>query len=103
MIIPVIGQRILILGHAELHLLLGYDSLTKFARLPTLPLAQPSFETVALHSAVGATVFLAEPSEKLAVADEACPQDLLVSCFQGLVPCFSVVPVPPTIPICWYK
>src|SRR5205809_3565529 len=99
----VIVHRILSLGQAELDQLLGYDSLTKFARLPTLPLAQPSFETIAFHSAVGAAVFLAEPSEKLAVADEACPQYLLVSCFQGLVPCFSVVPVPPTIPICWYK
>src|SRR5207249_9771994 len=69
-----IVHRILSLGQAELHQLLGDDSLTKFARLPTLPLAQPSFETIALHSAVGATVFLAEPSEKLAVTDEACPQ-----------------------------
>src|SRR5881398_129230 len=40
----VIVHRILSLGQAELHQLLGYDSLTKFARLPTLPLAQPSFE-----------------------------------------------------------
>src|SRR5438309_4398203 len=58
------------------------SSFLEIPGLSALPFAQPRFETVALHPAVGAAVFFAEPSEECALADEACLENFLVGCFQ---------------------
>src|SRR5207245_9556782 len=52
------------------------------SRLSALTFPIPGLEPVAFHSAVGAAVFFAEPSEECALADEACLENFLVGCFQ---------------------
>ena len=64
-----IVHRILSFSESKFSELLGDDSFLEVSNLPTLAFAEAGFETVALHPAVGAAVFFAEPSEECAFAD----------------------------------
>ena len=78
----VVVHRILSLSESQFSELLRDDSFLEISSFSALPFAQPGFETVAFHPAVGAAVFFTEPAEEGALADEACLENFLVGCFQ---------------------
>src|SRR2546428_6754521 len=98
----VIIHWILGFSQAQLSQLLRDDSFLEVSNLSTLTFAQARFETVAFHSAVVAAVFLAEPAEERALADEACLQNFLVGCFQHFFLSWLGL-VAPTSTSYWYK
>src|SRR2546430_16831664 len=73
----VIIHWILGFSQAQLSQLLRNDSFLEVSNLSALTFAQARFETGAFHSAVVAAIFLAEPAEERALADEACLQNFL--------------------------
>ena len=58
------------IGEAELSQLLAQETFFSFDNLSAFSLSQPVLYPSALYSAVFAAVFLGEPAEKLALADE---------------------------------
>jgi hypothetical protein len=75
----VVVHRIGMVREAPFAKLLGDQTFTAFQDLAALSLAVAVFDPASFYAAVAAAVFLREPSEELAAADDASLENLRVS------------------------